>query len=384
VVEVPSIYLTCAPGLSSMLRDEAAELGLRDLVVSDLGVRAKFSWNAMFRANLGSHLATRVEFCLPGFQARRFDELRKKVSRAPWSRFVRARQNVCIRVKSQKSRLMHSGAVIQRVHEAMQDAIEGRLTLVKPADEADALRVNVTLRANACSVRIDTSGDPLHRRGYRLAVGKAPLREDLAAALIRFSGWDRESSLVDPLMGSGVIPIEAALMAKGLPPGAGRSFAFQDFPSFEASSFEATLKSLNETGKRNPDFLIHGSDRDAGSVEAARANAERAGVLDIVRFEQASLSGAPALASLDEDAPGAVVSNPPYGKRVKGGASLPALYKRLGSFLADRPDSELGLVTADREFAYGMGIRLAPAIATLHGGSRVWFFRREAELPMPG
>lgn len=274
---------------------------------------------------------------------------------------------------------MHTGAVTQRVHEAIQDAIGGRVELVKPADADGALRVNVTLKGNTCSLRVDSSGEPLHRRGYREAVGKAPLREDLAAALIRFSGWDQASSLVDPLMGSGVIAIEAALMARRLPPGAQRSFAFQAFPAYSASRFEASLTKMKNEALPGLDFVIHGSDRDAGALASAKANAERAGVQGDLDLRKHSLSASEILSSLDDEV-GAVVTNPPYGKRVKGGSSLPALYKRLGSFLVDRPDTELGLVTAERDFAYGMGIGLAPAIATLHGGSKVWYFRREAEV----
>ena len=274
---------------------------------------------------------------------------------------------------------MHSGAVTQRVHEAIEGAIGGRVELVKPSEADGALRINVSLKGNKCSLRLDSSGDPLHRRGYREAVGKAPLREDLAAALIRFSGWDQASSLVDPLMGSGVIAIEAALMARRSPPGALRSFAFQEFPAYSASRFEACLAKMKESALPGLDFVIYGSDRDAGAIASAKANAERAGVYADLDLRQHSLSASEVLSSLDNNV-GAVVTNPPYGKRVKGGASLPALYKRLGSFLVERPDTELGLVTSEREFAYGMGVGLAPAIATLHGGSKVWYFRREAEV----
>ncbi|MEO7684574.1 MAG: hypothetical protein ABIU86_11655, partial [Gemmatimonadaceae bacterium] len=217
-------------------------------------------------------------------------------------------------------------------------------------------------------------GQLLHRRGYRQATGKAPLRETLAAAMLIGSGWDSTATLIDPLCGSGTIPIEAALMARRIPPGMNRAFAFQNWPSYESAEWESLVgKSRDEICPAGG--LIAGSDRDAGAVDSARANAERAGVSENVVLEVRAIS--------DVDFPvgnGSVVTNPPYGVRVGERGPLRNLYAQLGKTLRSQaPGYTIGLLSADTMLESALDIPLAEVFRARNGGIPVRFLTGHLE-----
>ncbi len=210
-------------------------------------------------------------------------------------------------------------------------------------------------------VSIDTSGAPLHRRGYRTTSGPAPLREDLARALVIASGWDRRAPLVDPMCGVGTIPIEAALLAGRRPPNAGRAFAFERTPLLDPPSWAAVRAAAEARATSIPTIL--GRDRDAAAIEASRANAARAGVDP--RFEVGPLS-----APFGLDAPaGAVVTHPPFGHRMDGDRDLAPLYRALGA--AVPAGWSLALLCPDRALARRADPRVAAAFTTDAGGLKV-------------
>ncbi|MEM9071859.1 MAG: hypothetical protein AAGE52_25340, partial [Myxococcota bacterium] len=210
-------------------------------------------------------------------------------------------------------------------------------------------------------ISVDTSGEPLHRRGYRRDPGPAPLREDLARALVIASGWDRRSPLVDPMAGSGTIAIEAALLASGRAPGAKRSFAFQSAPCFDQALWTRTREAAP---KESDAPTIFASDRDAASVARTRANAERAGVT--LEIAQASLSEAPGLSDAQ-----AVVSNPPWGERLEGDPT--AVHRALGALIRDHAR---GAAVGPPEIGTALG--LPSQLMTDARGTKVCFFVRLA------
>ena len=176
----------------------------------------------LYRANLHLRTASRVLVRLGDFYAAAFSELRKKAGRLEWERYLRPGQPVALHVTCHKSKLYHSDAVAERVAGAIGDRLGRPTTMLKPAeseDDSPPQLVIVRLVNDHCTISIDSSGELLHRRGYRLATAKAPLRETLAAGMLLASGWDVRSPLIDPFCGSGTIAIEAALMRAGLPPG---------------------------------------------------------------------------------------------------------------------------------------------------------------------
>ncbi|HMP89894.1 MAG TPA: class I SAM-dependent RNA methyltransferase [Kiritimatiellia bacterium] len=327
-----SIAVVCAPGLEHITSAEISRLKLSGLSATpgrlepglleytgDLG-------NVQL-LNLHVRTASRVVVRLGSFHAAAFSELRKKASRLPWSSHVTPGQSVRLRVTTNLSSLYHKKGIAERVAGALGDAL-GRPSPVVAGDDdgpAEAQLVVVHFLRNRCTISIDSSGDHLHRRGYRLETGKAPLRETLAAAVVLASGWPMNTPLVDPFCGSGTIPIEAALMAGGIPPGLNRSFAFEKWPGFDRGAWEH-MKQGARDAVCAVSAQLFGSDRDAGAVRIAEANAERAGVGKLCSWQKQSISDL----SLPAEA-GWIVTNPPYGERVKGGPDLRNLYARMGS-----------------------------------------------------
>jgi putative N6-adenine-specific DNA methylase len=214
----------------------------------------------------------------------------------------------------------------------------------------------------------------LYRRGYRLATGKAPLRETLAAGILLASGWDTLSPMLDPFCGSGTIAIEAALLARRIPPGARRQFAFMDWPNFDSEVWEKLLAEAR-TMQRASWPKIAASDRDAGAIRAAGANAERAGVMDSIEFSCRPIS------AIDPPlGPGWVVTNPPYGVRLGAPGDLRNLYARFGKTLrAKCPGWKIAMLCNSAQLLRATGLKFDPGIPTRNGGLKVRLMRGKIE-----
>jgi len=374
-----SLFVGSAPGLEPLLAEEARVLGLAGTgeprVVAG-GIELDGDRTTLYRANLELGLATQVRLRLGRFHAAHFSELVRRASELPWERWLTAGARVRFRSTAQRSRLHHTGAIDERVAEAIAARLGG--PVIAADGEEDVVLVHARFERDEVTLSLDTSGAPLHRRGYRLATAKAPLREDLARALVITSGWDRRSPLVDPMAGSGTIAIEAAMLARGIAPGRARRFAFEDAPTHDA----ALLARLRDEADERAGFGIHSGspdasprilarDRDEGAVTAARANAERAGVT--LEHVVAPLSEPFAIDS-DE---GALVTNPPWGVRVARDRDLRPLYDRLGALIdALPPRWEAGVVAADAELVRRARMPLRSALLTDAGGTKVRFYRR--------
>jgi putative N6-adenine-specific DNA methylase len=338
----------------------------------------------VYSLNLHLRTASRVIVRIAEFHASTFHELERRAKRVDWNRYLRPGSRARFRVTCRKSRLFHSDAVAQRFGESVAKQVPG--VLVSPADRnaldnleddnADAAHEQlfiVRLAHDNCVVSVDSSGQLLHRRGYRQATGKAPLRETLAAAMLIGSGWDSIATLIDPLCGSGTIPIEAALMARRIPPGMNRAFAFQNWPSYESAEWEALVeKSRKEI--RPAEGPIIGSDRDEGAVKSACENAERAGVADGVLLEARAISASDFPAGA-----GWVVTNPPYGVRVGERRPLRNLYAQLGKTIRSRASGyTIGLLSADTMLESALDIPLTEVFRTRNGGIPVRFLTGRA------
>ena len=334
-----ALYAVTAPGLDPLTAAELAGLGLTPTIGEPGGVSFEASLDDLARANLWLRTASRILARVASFHVRALGELERKAATVPWQTWLPPGVPVHLRVSCRKSRLYHQKAVAERIGRVIgaaggvvggRDGADGA-DETDPADRTDGAPardtqlVVVRIFRDECTISLDSSGDLLHRRGYRLASGKAPLRETLAAALLLASRWDGISPLVDPFAGSGTIPIEAALLARRIPPGRHRTFAFQRWPSWEAARWQELLAAADSISLPQAPAPIIGADRDAGAIEAAGANAIRAGVagdLDLRRSALSSLEVPPG--------PGVMVSNPPYGVRVSEQRDLRDLYARLG------------------------------------------------------
>jgi putative N6-adenine-specific DNA methylase len=259
-----------------------------------------------------------------------------------------------------------------RVAASDAESDEDEEAAAKKADAHAQLFV-VRIVNDECEISADSSGALLHRRGYRQEVAKAPLRETLAAAMILASGWRAGERLIDPMCGSGTIPIEAVMIARRIPPGLRREFQFMRWPSFDASLWK-DLVSRSESEIRNVGSAIRGADRDTGAVLAATRNAERAGVASDIELATQSLS-----ASLDslEEGQGWVLTNPPYGIRVGETGDLRNLYARLGAVAKEHGGWRVGVLTDDPRLARHAGVPLRSRFETRNGGIPVSFMASE-------
>src|SRR5207302_1385915 len=229
-----------------------------------------------------------------------------------------------------KSKLYHSDAIAQR----LVDAVAWGVGAHKPhtANRASLAQLFIVrVVHDQFTISADASGELLHMRGYRQDGGKAPLRETLAAALLLASGWTGAAPLLDPFCGSGTIPIEGALIARRLAPGLHRRFAFMEWPEFDPNGWTALLADARALALAGSPVPIHGSDRDAGAIESARAHAERAGVASDVQLSVRAVSTVES-----PDRPGLVATNPPYGVRVSPESDVRDLYARFGQVLRER------------------------------------------------
>jgi len=228
--------------------------------------------------------------------------------------------------------------------------------------------VVVRLSNNMCTVSMDSSGTLLHRRGYRLATAKAPLRETLAAAMLLASGWNMEAPLLDPFCGSGTIPIEAALLARRIAPGKVRHFAFMDWTSFAADLW-AEEHAAALAAEREAMPLLLASDRDAGAIRAAEANAGRAGIAGAITFTCQAVS-----AITPPSKPGWVITNPPYGVRVSADKDLRNLYAQFGNVLRLHcPGWQVALLCNSLSLLHQIQMPLDTSRSWVNGGLPVMF-----------
>jgi putative N6-adenine-specific DNA methylase len=224
---------------------------------------------------------------------------------------------------------------------------------------------------DVCTISADSSGELLHRRGYRLATAKAPLRETLAAGVLMAMGWDGQEPLLDPMCGAGTIPIEAALIARRIAPGLARAFASERWPAAPVADFDALRARARAESLPRARVPIFASDRDAGAIAAARANAERAGVAGDIEFRECALSGIAPPAGH-----GLLLTNPPYGARVGERNALRNLYAQLGKVARGACGGwTIALLSADRALEAQVKLPFTQALRFRNGGIPVRLVR---------
>jgi putative N6-adenine-specific DNA methylase len=394
------IFAPTAPGLESIAAGELKSLGVRGRQEVG-GVAFDGDLDRIYQANLWLRTASRVVVRLGQFHTSTFYELERRSKKLPWQDFLPEKGSVEVRVTCRKSKLYHSDAVAERVLAVIAGAASSSIELKVGSSVTDEYGVDghddgvdggtsagpaggltqlfiVRIVHDHCEISADSSGELLHRRGYRKEVAKAPLRETLAAAMVLASGWNgqRGEPLLDPMCGSGTIPIEAALIARGIAPGLEREFQFMHWPTFDRGLWNEIIEKARAS-VTNPTLDILGGDRDAGAILAATHNAERAGVARDLRFSAGSLSGS--IAKIDDVAKGEgwILTNPPYGVRVGESADLRDLYATLGNALKTKHGWRVGILTSDAVLAGQMRLPLRPRFSTSNGGIPVSFLASE-------
>ena len=330
------IFLVVLPGLEEPLRAEAASLGFANPVAEKGGVTVRGDWREVWRANLELRCATRVLVRIASFRALHLAQLDKRARKVDWAALLKPDMPVRVEASCKASRIYHAGAATQRIQRAITETVGCPISA-----EAD-LVIKARIDDDLCTISLDSSGESLHKRGHKVAVNKAPLRETLAALLLRHCGFAGNEPVVDPMCGSGTIVIEAAEMAAGLKPGRSREFAFQRFANFDEAVWQEMLRTGSSAGSPPDGLVFQGSDRDAGAVRMSSENAERAGLASWTRFEKLAISDA----FPPPGKSGLVLINPPYGARIGETKSLVGLYHAMGKTLMERfPGWRVGLLT---------------------------------------
>lgn len=358
------IFLATAPGLEPVLAEEVGLKGFKRPKAVPGGVITRGGWPEIWRANLWIRGATRILARLDAFHVTHLAHLDSRARGIPWSSWLRPDTPFRVEATCTKSRIYHSGAAAERIATAIY------ATTGASYDPAADITVMARLDHDLCTLSLDTSGEPLHKRGFKEEVNAAPLRETLAALFLRQCGFDGSEPVLDPLCGSGTFVIEAAEIAARLNPGRARSFAFERLATFDA---EAWARMRAPIPRPTPTHRFHGSDRDAGAIAMSRANAERAGIAAITTFHQRPISEA----RPPEGPPGLVITNPPYGTRLGEARSLAPLYQALGRTMAEHFKGwRIALVAADPRLAHATGLPFLPGGPPVpHGGLRVRLFR---------
>lgn len=357
------IFLTVQPGLETALADEARETGFVVTATVPGGVTLSGGWSEVWRANLSLRGAGRVLVRIAEFRAMHLAQLDKRARKLAWGAVLRKDVTVRVEASCRASRIYHNKAAAQRVARAISEELGA------PTEGKADIRVMVRIEDDLCTISIDTSGAPLHQRGLKQAVSKAPMRETLAALFLRQCGYQPGERVVDPMCGSGTFVLEAAERTAGLLPGRARGFAFEKLANFDAAAWAAM-----KTPASALDHVVgYGSDRDQGAVQRATANAQRAGLSNMCSFETAPVSQA----SPPDGTPGLVIVNPPYGTRIGNKKLLYGLYAALGETMRTQfSDWRMGLVTSDAGLARATGLDFDPPGPFIdHGGVKVRLYQ---------
>ena len=327
-----TLFSPCPRGLEALLAEELRALGAHAAEAVPGGVNWQGDWRACYRANLESRLATRVLWRVGSTRYRGEEEIYKLAWSLTWAKWFTADDTIRVYVTAQKSPLKSLEFITLRIKDAVCDhfrSVSGKRPSVDTAHPA--VRIHAFLTADTATLYLDTSGEPLYKRGFKPAAVEAPLKENLAAGILRLAGWQPGEPLIDPMCGSGTFLIEAAQIALGIAPGLGRHFAFERFRHFDRRLW-AELKRAAEARRQSPRALpIFGSDAVAEWLRRSRLNLEAAGLADCVTLERADL--------LEREPPaaaGVMVANPPYGVRLGEEEELAAFYPKLGDALKQR------------------------------------------------
>ncbi|MDD3295675.1 MAG: THUMP domain-containing protein [Geobacteraceae bacterium] len=358
-------FATAAKGVEEVLAAEIRCLGIRDPLVEKGGVRFRGDLAACYKANLWLRTAQRILMPVARFHCDSPESLYEGVRSVPWDDYLTPDMTLAVSCNLRDSSITHSGFAALKTKDAIVDSVRDSRGRRPNVDTGDPhLPVNVHLSRNQCTVSLDTSGASLDKRGYRLDTKEAPLRETLAAAILELSCWDGSSTLLDPMCGSGTIPIEAALKASRRAPGLLRSrFAFQRWPGFDGSLWQRMQEEAGEQELAGLDFPLRGSDSSAGAIRNALRNARRAGVERLASFSNLDFGDA-----APPSPPGIVICNPPYGVRLSDEEALKPLYGRLGDVLKRRFSGYTAyLLVGNSSLASCIGLRPSRRIVLFNG-----------------
>ncbi len=349
-----SFFASSPRGLEGLLADELRALGAQGVKAAPGGVAFEGSWETCYAANFHSRIASRILWQLGSFDYANEEDIYAAARSVSWEQLFGVDKSIRVNLTAIKSPLKSLDFATLRIKDAVCDRFRDAVGSRPDVDRASpGARIHCFLDQAQGTLYLDTSGEPLFKRGWRHAAVEAPLRENLAAGIIRLTGWKFDEPLFDPMCGGGTLLIEAAAMALNEPPGAGRGFGFERLATFDLKAWNRVRDGRPPRNKLRP--ALFGSDIEQSAVASAKKNLMAAGFFDLVKLQRADI--------LDVEAPapgGVMVANPPYGERLSDADELAALYPKLGNALKQRfAGWRCHFLTAD--FRMAKLIRLSPS-----------------------
>lgn len=325
-------FAPCPRGLEALLLQELTTLGAADLRQTEGGVGFSGALAVLYRANLESRIASRILLEVAHVPYRNEQDIYVAACAIPWPQWFPPSRTIKVKTSAQHCPLKSLDFVTLRIKDAVCDTFT-RLKGARPSVNSSRpdIRIDAFLDATHLTLYLGTTGDSLFKRGFRQSTVDAPLRENLAAGIVQLTGWNGTTPLLDPLCGGGTIPLEAAMIARHIPPGLGRRFAFELFSNFDQALWKTVQTKAREKQLSASPAPIYASDRDARAVQTAKDQFARAGVTGDIALTQTDLFD---LTPPQE--PGIIVMNPPYGVRLGTQADLDVFYPKLGAWLKTR------------------------------------------------
>ena len=369
------IFLSTVPGLEHILLEEVIAAGFDTPVATGGGVSIQGDWSDVWRANLTLRGPSKVLARIGTFRAFHLAQLDKRARKFPWGDILGQAildEDLSIKVEvntNKKSKIYHAGAAVERIERAIHEEFGAKIA--EGLDDADIV-IKVRIDDNNLHFSIDTSGEGLHKRGHKQAMGKAPMRETMAALALRACGYTGDEPVLDPMCGSGTFLIEAAEISRHFMAGRARHFAFENLASYD----EVAVRRLREAWKTQASaHQFYGSDRNVNVIGFAKSNAERAGVADLCHFAPTPVSNI----ERPDGPAGLVIVNPPYGARIGKKKDLFALYGSFGDVMRDKFKGwRVGMITSDTQLAEATKLPWLPTEAPIaHGGLKVKLFRTD-------
>ena len=342
------LLAVCPMGLEAVVSKEIQELGYTTTVENGK-IFFEGDEAAIVKCNLWLRTADRIKIVVGQFNAKTFDELFEKTKELPWETIIEKEGNFPVQGRSVKSTLYSvpdcqaivKKAIVERLKSAYQE--KGWL------DESGAkYPVEVALLKDKALLTIDTSGSGLNKRGYRLAQGEAPIKETLAASLIKLANWTGDTPLIDPFCGSGTIAIEACLIAQNIAPGFNRDFVSETWDIMPDRLYDELRDEADQQANYDRPLEIYASDIDPEMIEIARRNAEEVGLSDIINFKVQDVN----TLSIESAAPVAMIGNPPYGERIGDRAEVEEMYRYIGQLMQEHPYLSTYILTSNNEFEF--------------------------------
>ena len=362
----------CHFGLEAVLKKEILDLGYERSLVEDGRVTFIGDDEAICRANVFLRTAERVLLKAGSFKAETFEELFQGTRNIPWEDFIPEDGKFWVaKASSIKSKLFSPSDIQSIMKKAMVERLKNRYGVTWFPENGASYPLRVFLYKDMVTVGIDTSGESLHKRGYRTLTSKAPITETLAAALILLTPWNRDRILVDPFCGSGTFPIEAAMMAANMAPGMNRSFLAEEWRNvIKRKCWYEAMDEAGDLVEEDVQVDIQGYDVDGDIVKAARTNAQSAGVDHMIHFQQRPVS-----ALSHPKKYGFIISNPPYGERIEEKENLPALYREIGERFAALDAWSMYLITSYEDAQKYIGRKADKNRKIYNGMLKTYFYQ---------